>query len=103
MDFRNLKPRDFALNLSNVFMWIAEVSLALRVLFRLLDVEATNSFVNWVYEVSGAFLAPLRGVFPSQGLESGNVLDVPALFAMVAYAVFAMLVVLVVARLTVKR
>jgi hypothetical protein len=92
-----------ALNLSTVFMWVAEASLALRVLFRLLNVEAANSFVNWVYEVSGAFLAPLRGVFPVQTVESGNVLDVPALFAMVVYALFALLVVLVVARLTVRR
>jgi hypothetical protein len=103
MDFRNLKPRDLALNLSTAFMWIAEVSLALRVLFRLLDVEGTNGLAKWIYDVSSAFLTPLRGVFPVETVGTGNVLDVPALFAMVVYALFAMLVVLVVARLTVKR
>jgi hypothetical protein len=72
----------------NFFVFLAEAILGLRVLFRLFNANAFNSFVHWIYQTSGVLMEPFRGIFSSQAvLAPGFVLDINALFAMLMYGI----------------
>lgn len=77
----------------NFFVGLAEVILALRVLFELFSANTANGFVGWVYDTSDTLLSPFRGIFPSGRITSTHVLDFTALFAMLIYAFFGYLLV----------
>lgn len=77
----------FAQLLVDLFVAVAEIILALRVIFRLFAANPSSEFVNWIYQTSGTLMAPFRGIFPSAEVSPGHVLDISALFAMLVYAV----------------
>ena len=78
--------------LVDLFLGLAEIILGLRVIFRLFAANPDSEFVRWIYDTSGALLAPFRGIFPTAEVSPGHVLDISALFAMLAYGVLAYIV-----------
>lgn len=94
----NLNPKELTLRTNHVFVSVAEAFLAVRVVLRLFNVEATNGFAQWVYEMSDTLLSPLRNVFTAQSFSSDYVVDFVALFGMVAYMVLGLFVVTLVTR-----
>ena len=93
-------PMNAALSISKVVVYImyvvvafAEIVLLFRVFFLLFSANAGTPFVNFVYETSGQFLAPFRGIFPPHAAElTGGYLDVSALFAAIVYLIILVLV-----------
>lgn len=85
--------RSFAINLLNVFVAIVEGFLALRFALKLFGANDNVGFVNWVYEMSGVLLEPFRGIFPARVFENQYVLEFSTLFAMLMYALLALLIV----------
>lgn len=79
---------------------LAELFLGLRFILKLFGANAGNVFVNWVYETSAAVLDPFRGIFPTQVFKSSFVIEFSTLFAIIVYALVAMLLVYVVELLT---
>lgn len=75
----------------NFFVGLAELILALRVLFLLVGANPGSSFVSWIYKTSDTLLSPFRGIFNGQSISRGHVLDITALFAMLMYALFGFL------------
>jgi uncharacterized protein YggT (Ycf19 family) len=76
----------------NFFVGLAEAILGLRVIFRLFNANATNSFVHWIYQTSGILMDPFRGIFRATAtIANGYVLDINALFAMLMYAILGYL------------
>lgn len=80
-------------NLITAFLVLVEVFLGLRLLLKLFGANASNGFVNWVYEMSGALLEPFRNIFPIKVFENTYVFEFSTLFAMVMYGVVALLLV----------
>lgn len=80
-------------DLVNFFVGLAEVVLLLRVVFRLFAANQAAAFVNWIYDTSDFLLAPFRGIFPVETISPGHVLDLPAIFAMVMYALVGFLII----------
>lgn len=76
-----------------LYAWvlIGIVSLAMRVFLLLFGANASTSFVAFVYRVSGDYLAPFRGIFPSRAVGETGYFDVAALFAIFVYIVLAWL------------
>jgi len=68
-------------------MGFLEVLLALRFLFRVIGAEASNGLVNFIYNFTGAFVAPFNGIFNDQSLQRGNVVEISTLLAMALYAI----------------
>lgn len=91
-------PRDLTLKLSHLFVGLVETLLAVRVIFSLVDADTTNGVVKWVYDMSEPLLQPIRGVFPSVEYTNTYVLELPVIFAMVGYAIFGYIVILLVNR-----
>jgi len=83
------------LNLTKVIVYVVyliavfiEVMLLLRVALLYFAANPVTPFVQFVYNVSDAFLIPFRGIFPAHasGL-TGGYLDTSALFAAVVYLI----------------
>lgn len=79
-------PRDLTLKLIQTFVGLAEIILGLSFIFKLFNADSTNGFVNWVYSMSAPLLEPIRGLFPAVEYSNKYVLDMPTLFAILAYA-----------------
>lgn len=89
----NVDPKGLTLNTTMGVVALAEVGLALRVLFQLFGADGGQTgFVSWLYETTGVLLEPLRNVFRPEAFSTQNVLDFTALFAMVVYMVFGLAV-----------
>lgn len=71
--------------LISLFVGLAEICLALRVIFRLFNANNVH-FVEWVYNTSNQLLEPFRGIFNTGHVANGHVLDFTALFGIVVYA-----------------
>lgn len=91
--------RNLMVGLINLIVGIAWTLLGLRFLLRLFGANASNSFVDWIYQTSGDIMAPFRGIFPAREIE-GFTIDFTALFAMLVYGLLGMLVIYLIAALT---
>ena len=71
---------------------ILEALLAFRIIFKLLGANPGSAFVSFIYNISGAFLAPFSGIFRSavtNGVETKAVLEPSTVIAMIVYALIA--------------
>ena len=85
MQWFNL-DRAMVANSVNMFVGLAELLLALRVVCKFFFTSAGGSFVHWVFSTTDVLLAPFRGVFPNPAATPGNwYVDWVALFAMAMY------------------
>ncbi len=85
MDFYKVN-RAMVGNGVNVFVGLAELLLALRVIVKFFFTTAGGSFFHWAISTTDVLLAPFRGVFPGPTATPGNwYIDWVALFAMAVY------------------
>lgn len=95
-----MRVKDMAVNLLNLFLALVESILGLRFVLKLFGANPDNGFVNWVYEMSGGLLDPFRGIFQTRVFENQYVLEFSTLFAMLVYAIVALLLMWLIAALT---
>jgi len=88
----NTDPKNITKKLTHAFVALALVILGTRLAFSLLSADLTNTFVRWVYETSVPLMQPFRGIFSPEISGTGHVLELPVLFAMVAYALLGAIV-----------
>lgn len=96
-----MNTRYVAVSLLNFFTGVVEGFLGLRFLLKLFGANPDAGFVSWVYEMSGVLLEPFRGIFPTKVFENQYVLEFSTLFAMMVYALFALLLMAVISAVTV--
>ena len=74
---------------------LVEAAIALRVVFKLIGVNAGNSFATLLYNVTNLFVAPFANLTgaPAAG---GSVLEVSSIIAMIVYMLIAWAVVSIV-------
>jgi uncharacterized protein YggT (Ycf19 family) len=73
------------------FAMVAIVIATLAFVLQLFGADPSNGFVEWVYRSASRVTAPFRGIFPTH-TNGNSVLDVSLLFAIIMYALFALLV-----------
>jgi uncharacterized protein YggT (Ycf19 family) len=96
----DLRLRDTAVSLLNVFIGAVLLFLGLRFVLRLFGANEANAFVGWVYEMSGVLLEPFRGVFPAHVFENQYVLEFSTIFAMLMYALLGLFLTWLITALT---
>jgi YggT family protein len=69
-----------------------ELLLAARVLLHLLGANADNGFANFIYAVSGPFVALFASLLHNPALSTTAVLEVTTIIAMIVYAILAWLI-----------
>jgi uncharacterized protein YggT (Ycf19 family) len=95
-----MRLRYIAVNLLNLFVAVVEGILGLRFVLKLFGANDNSGFVNWVYEMSSGLLDPFRGIFPAKVFENRYVIEFSTLFAMLMYAVIALLIIAVINAVT---
>jgi len=77
------------------FIWlvfaIIEALIALRVFLELIAANPASFFASFIYNITDLFLWPFAGLTVSPSFN-GMVLDIPAIIAMVVYAIAAWIV-----------
>lgn len=71
-----------------LFLGILEALIALRVLFKLIGVNAANSFATLLYNVTNLFVAPFASLVEAPA-ASGMVLEISSIIAMIVYLLIA--------------
>jgi uncharacterized membrane protein YuzA (DUF378 family) len=72
---------------------IIEVLLGLNVVLRLFGALPTFVIFEWVYNLSLPFKSPFDGTFAPIVLSDRFILDLSAIFAMIAYLVIGMILI----------
>lgn len=70
----------------------AEVIITLRIVLKILGANTAAPFVLWIYDTSKPLLAPFTGMFPSENISGGFIIEFSALFALVIYALVSYLI-----------
>lgn len=73
----------------NVILSIVELFLGLRLILKLFGASVGAPFVRWIYNTSDSLLQPFRGMFPSPNLDDFIIIEFSTMFAMIAYALLA--------------
>lgn len=63
--------------------------ILLRVLFLLLAANRGNVFVDFIYDLSGFFVAPFYGMFNYTPVYGSSIIDISSLVAIIIYALVA--------------
>lgn len=69
-----------------------DIFLLSRFLLKITGANASNGFVNFIYDVTRIFVLPFQGIFnggTAQNLENNSVFEPSVLIAIVVYAVVA--------------
>lgn len=71
---------------------VIEILIVIRVILRLLAANPNAGFTSLLYGITGPFIAPFEGVFPTPH-SNGSVLELSSLLAVIVYALLAYLIV----------
>lgn len=88
------------ISLVNFVSGLVELLLAVRLLLKILGANAIAPFVTWVYATSAPLLQPFIGIFPAPSVDGRFVIEFSTLFAIVAYAILAYLIIEVLAAIS---
>lgn len=88
-DARTVRPSTFAARLVSFIFGVIIAFVALRFVLLLLAANQGSPFVDFIYAVSGLFVAPFYGVFGNTPQFGASVIDVSSLVAIVVYALIA--------------
>lgn len=98
----NYSLTNLAKGIVNLMLTVVGVFLGLRFVLKLFSANASNSFVNWIYETSAEILGPFRGIFPAPSLD-GFVIEFSTIFAVMVYTIIGMLAFYVIDLLSPKK
>lgn len=79
-------------NIIYFLFWIIEIPLAFRLIFKSMIASQSNSFVSFIYGLTGIFILPFEGISRMglvQNLEATSVLEPSVLTAITVYALLA--------------
>ena len=73
--------------LTELFLFVAELGLAIRFVLHFFAVDPSNGFAAWVFHSTDALITPFRGVFTSVPAGHPHYVDLSLLFIMAVYVV----------------
>ena len=81
-----------------MFIWLVTAALvsliSLRIILRLIDANPTNSFANFIYDLSGIFVDPFNTLINNPGAaDAGSVFEITSIIAIVVYVLLAYLII----------
>ncbi|HEX2913442.1 MAG TPA: YggT family protein, partial [Chloroflexia bacterium] len=86
---RRLNTLDRTTQVIYFLLGLLEILLALRFVFRIINSNTANGFVNFIYNLTAPFVAPFNGIFNDQAVTRGSVVEFSTLIAMAIYALIA--------------
>jgi len=89
------RTRNIINSVINIILTIVEALLLFRLILKLLAANEAAAFVRWIYETSEPLLSPFEGMFPTV-VNSGVVVEMSTLFAIMVYALVGYLLIAIV-------
>jgi|AntRauTorcE11897_2_1112592.scaffolds.fasta_scaffold01759_6 uncharacterized protein YggT (Ycf19 family) len=86
------RTRNIIGGIINIILTVVEAFLIFRLVLKLLGANQSAEFVQWIYQTSAPLLVPFEGIFPTV-VESGVVVEMSTLFAIMVYAVIGYLLI----------
>ena len=71
-----------------------ETALGFRLAFSMTAANPNNSFVDFIYDITGPLVSPFDGIISNRGVGDNGVFEPASVIAMVVYAIAALLVIL---------
>ncbi len=93
-------PSGIIVNIINTFVWILQSLFLIRILLRLFEANEQNTFVDLVYSVTAFFLIPFRTIFENIEFNTGMVLEINTLIAMIVYGIISWVIISLIISLT---
>jgi uncharacterized protein YggT (Ycf19 family) len=87
-----IAPSDTVSQIVYFIVGVVELLLAARLVLKLLGANPSNSFVTFIYSISGPFELPFRGIFPAtitRGIVTASILEPSSIAAMLVYLIIA--------------
>jgi len=98
MEDLGMTPSQTTSRLAQAALSLVGVLLTLRFVLRLLNADATNRFISWVYDTTAPAVHPFFNWFPQVRSGDGFIFEWATLFALVSYTVLTFAVLSVVGR-----
>jgi len=89
------RTRNIINSVINIVLTFVEALLLFRLVLKLFAANEGASFVRWIYQTSEPLLKPFEGMLPTV-VESGAVVEMSTLFAIMVYAVVGYLLIAIV-------
>ncbi len=80
-----MSPSQMTARVTQFAVWVVGVLLSLRFVLRLLNADATNRLVRWLYDTSAPAVSPFFHWFHQVRTGDGFVVEFATLFALVSY------------------
>jgi len=72
---------------------LIQLVIVLRIVLLLLDADRANALVRGIYDVSAVLIAPFEGILRTDAIgQSGSVLDVAAIVALIGWTILELVV-----------
>lgn len=84
---------DWITGLISMVIGVIAILIALRVVLKLLAANTESGFTQFVYNVSGPFVAPFLGIFGTPSAQNGSVLEISSILAIAIYLLVGWLII----------
>lgn len=72
---------------------VIEIAIALRILLKLLAANPNAGFAQFIYSVTGPFVAPFEGIVGTPSASNGSVFEISSVLAIIVYLILSWIIV----------
>lgn len=72
---------------------VIEILIALRILLKLIAANPDSGFTQFIYGVTGPFVAPFRNIVGEPSTTTGNVFEISSVLAIIVYLLISWIIV----------
>lgn len=76
-------------NIAHFWVGVGISFILLRITLLMFGANPASGFANFVYEISGDYMAPFRNIFPTRSVNQTSYLDVSGMFAVLVYSMLS--------------
>jgi len=76
---------DWVTGLISLIIGVIAILIAIRIVLKLLAANTASSFTQFIYNVTGPFVAPFQGIFGTPSSENGAVFELSSILAIAIY------------------
>jgi uncharacterized protein YggT (Ycf19 family) len=84
---------DWLTGLISLIIGVIAILIAIRVVLKLLAANTASSFTQFIYNVTGPFVAPFQGIFGTPSADNGAVFEISSIRAIAIYLLVGWLII----------
>jgi uncharacterized protein YggT (Ycf19 family) len=84
---------DWITGLISLVIGVVAILIAIRIVLKLLAANTESGFTQFIYNVTGPFVAPFLGIFGTPAAENGAVFEISSILAIAIYLLVGWLII----------